>query len=221
LTQGNCIGKMNAFVNKRQRLFVAPAAAGATEVIPKSRYQQRFFPHLYFMPSLKTSLLQEPCTVIAVIQRVSQASVVAGSHCAKIDRGALILIGVARNDEAAQAEELASRVAHLRIFEDREGKMNLSLLDVKGAALVVSQFTLTATTDRGRRPGFDQAAPAPQARFLYEHFVAQLQHAGVPTQTGVFGAHMAVQLTNDGPVTLIVKSKSELAAATERKGKSL
>ncbi len=158
--------------------------------------------------------------MIAVIQRVSQASVVAGSHGAKIDRGALILIGVARNDEAAQAEELASRVAHLRFFEDREGKMNLSLLDVKGAALVVSQFTLTATTDSGRRPGFDQAAPAPQAKSIYEHFVAQLQQAGVPTQTGVFGAHMAVQLTNEGPVTVIVKSKATRAASTEKKGKS-
>ncbi len=155
--------------------------------------------------------------MIAVVQRVSQASVVAGSYSAHIDRGVLILIGVARNDAAAQAEELAAKVAHLRIFEDPKGKMNLSLLDVKGAALVVSQFTLTANTDRGRRPGFDQAAPAVQASALYEHFVAHLQAAGVPTQTGVFGAPMAVQLTNDGPVTLILKSKG--VPATEMKGK--
>ncbi len=156
--------------------------------------------------------------MIAVVQRVSRACVVAESYCAKIERGVLVLIGVARNDEAAQAEELALKVARLRIFEDRQGKMNLSVLDVKGAALVVSQFTLTADTDRGRRPGFDQAAPAAEARVLYEHFVARLQAAGVPTQTGVFGAHMDVQLTNDGPVTLIVKSKPR---ATGMKGKSL
>jgi D-tyrosyl-tRNA(Tyr) deacylase len=151
----------------------------------------------------------------AVLQRVNQASVqVAGaeketsSRLGTIGRGLLILLGVGRDDDSQDAARLADRSARLRIFEDEQGKMNRSLLDVKGSALVVSQFTLCADTSRGLRPSFEPAAAPDQAQRLYEHFVRELQGLGVETQSGRFGAHMRVQLENDGPVTIILESRT-------------
>lgn len=138
-----------------------------------------------------------------LLQRVTRASVtVDGIVCGKIDGGLLALVGVAKTDTAAQADQLAEKVANLRIFSDAQGKMNLSVLDMGGAVLAVSQFTLYGNCHKGRRPGFDQAAGAELARELYEYFVAALRELAVPVETGVFQAHMEVALVNDGPVTL-------------------
>jgi D-tyrosyl-tRNA(Tyr) deacylase len=143
----------------------------------------------------------------AVVQRVSQAKVeVDGAVAGEIGVGLLVLLGVAKGDTAADAEFLAEKIAGMRIFSDDAGKMNHSLAEAGGAILAVSQFTLYGDCRKGRRPSFDFAAPAEQARALYEHFVAALRRAGVPVETGVFQAHMAVSLINDGPVTLIVES---------------
>jgi len=125
----------------------------------------------------------------------------------QIGRGLLILLGVARGDTAAEAGKLARKVAELRIFPDEEGRFNLSLLDVGGEALVVSQFTLLADTRRGRRPSFEEAAPPQEAEPLVGEFMAALREAGVPVQCGIFGAHMQVELVNDGPVTIILDSE--------------
>lgn len=143
----------------------------------------------------------------AVIQRVTYAKVeVDGAVTGEIGPGALVLLGVSRADGAKDAEFLAGKVVQLRIFNDDAGKMNRSLLDTGGAMLAVSQFTLYGDCRKGRRPSFDDAAPVDQARQLYEHFVAAARQLGVHVETGVFQAHMAVTLLNDGPVTLIVES---------------
>lgn len=141
----------------------------------------------------------------AVVQRVSEAAVmVNGEVISAISRGLLIFLGVTHSDGEEEAAYLARKIAGLRVFEDAEGKMNLSLADVGGQALVVSQFTLYADTRKGRRPSFIDAARPEQAEPLIERFVAYLRHQGIPTQTGRFQAHMAVRLCNDGPVTLIL-----------------
>ncbi len=143
----------------------------------------------------------------AVVQRVRNAKVeVDGSVVGEIGPGLLVLLGVAKNDTPVAAEFLADKITGLRIFADDAGKMNRSLLDAGGALLAVSQFTLYGDCRKGRRPSFDSAAPAEQARALYEHFVAAARRTGVPVETGVFQATMAVSLINDGPVTLILES---------------
>jgi D-tyrosyl-tRNA(Tyr) deacylase len=142
----------------------------------------------------------------AVLQRVSQASVsVDGEIVSEIGEGLLILLGIAPEDTVGIAEKLADKVAHLRIFEDDADKMNLSLLDVNGQALVVSQFTLYADTSRGRRPSFIGAAQPEIAEPLVESFAEMLAERGVPTQMGIFGARMDVALVNDGPVTIVME----------------
>ncbi len=144
----------------------------------------------------------------AVLQRVTQARVtVDGNITGEIAAGLLVLLGVSKLDGEADAEFLVRKIAHLRIFEDEHGKMNRSLLDAGGALLVVSQFTLYGDCRKGRRPSFDDAAGAGQARALYEHFVALARRDGIRVETGIFQAHMAVSLVNDGPVTLIVESR--------------
>ena len=141
-----------------------------------------------------------------VIQRVTQASVsVDGQVVGRCGPGFCILIGVKVGDTQAEAKWLANKAANLRVFEDAEGKMNLSLLDVKGEALVVSQFTLYANAQQGRRPDFINAARPEEAEPLVRYFVDQLRAEGVPTQTGVFRAMMQVEIHNDGPVTIIVE----------------
>jgi D-tyrosyl-tRNA(Tyr) deacylase len=138
-----------------------------------------------------------------LLQRVSRASVtVDGQVISKIGAGLLILAGVGHGDGEPQAELLAEKVANLRIFEDAQGKTNLSVLDVRGEAIVVSQFTLYADARKGRRPSFTDAAPPEAAEPLVERFMELLRSHGVPTQTGKFGAHMEVEIHNDGPVTV-------------------
>lgn len=142
----------------------------------------------------------------AVLQRVKRASVtVDGEVVAEIGKGLLILLGIAPEDSMNVAEQLADKIAHLRIFEDEAEKLNLSLLDVDGAAIVVSQFTLFADTSRGRRPSFIGAAKPDLAAPLVDAFAKMLADQGVPTQKGVFGAHMDVELVNDGPVTIMME----------------
>jgi len=139
----------------------------------------------------------------ALIQRVSQASVtVEGQTISRIGNGLLILLGVGQGDGEEQAAFLAEKIAHLRIFEDDQGKTNLSVLDVSGEAIVVSQFTLYADTRKGRRPSFTDAAQPDVAAPLVTRFAELLRSHGVPTQTGQFGAHMLVEIHNDGPVTV-------------------
>ncbi len=139
----------------------------------------------------------------ALIQRVSQASVtVEGEVIGQTGPGLLILICAMQGDTEAQADHLAARIAKLRIFRDEAGKMNRSLKDSGGGALVVSQFTLAADTARGNRPGFSSAAPPAEGERLYEYFAAQLAAQGIAVETGRFGADMAVALVNDGPVTI-------------------
>jgi D-tyrosyl-tRNA(Tyr) deacylase len=141
--------------------------------------------------------------VRALLQRTSQASVRIGEDVvASIGPGLVILVGVSHDDDAAIADALARRVTELRIFRVAEGRTNLSLTDVRGEVLVVSQFTLFADTSRGRRPGFTDAAPPEQAQRLYERFVAALREHDVRVETGRFGAEMAVSLVNDGPFTI-------------------
>ncbi len=141
-----------------------------------------------------------------VVQRVSQASVsVGGEVVGAIRRGVVVLVGVTHGDTEEQAEWLARKITGLRIFEDNEGKMNAGLLDVDGAALVISQFTLYADARKGRRPGFTDAAPPEVAEPLVEHFTQALRGHGVPVETGVFGAHMLVEIHNDGPVTILLE----------------
>ena len=141
----------------------------------------------------------------AVVQRVSRAAVrVNGNTVAEIDAGLCVLLGVAQGDDDAGVERLAGKVARLRIFPDDAGRFDRSLIDVAGAALVVSQFTLVADTEKGNRPSFTEAASPGEAEPLYERFCAELRSLGVPVQQGVFGARMEVELVNDGPVTIIV-----------------
>lgn len=140
-----------------------------------------------------------------VIQRVRRGRVeVAGETVAEIGSGLVILVGVGPEDGEEQAAYLAEKIAHLRIFADDQGKTNLSCLDVGGQAIVVSQFTLYADTRKGRRPSFINAAPPEVAEPLVERFAALLQAEGIPTQTGVFGASMLVEIENDGPVTIVI-----------------
>jgi D-tyrosyl-tRNA(Tyr) deacylase len=142
----------------------------------------------------------------AVLQRVRRARVeVEGQTVAEISGGLLILLGVGPEDTEQNAAALARKIANLRIFADLEGKMNLSLLDVAGAAIVVSQFTLFADIRKGNRPAFVSAGAPEHARVLCDRFAALLAAQGVPTQTGEFGAHMQVELINDGPVTILME----------------
>ena len=139
----------------------------------------------------------------ALLQRVTRAEVrVDGELAGRIGPGLVVLLGVGRDDDEAVAEALARKVAELRVFADEAGRTNRSLLDVDGAALVVSQFTLFADTRRGRRPGFTDAAPPDVGERLYERFAAALRGLGVAVETGRFGATMAVELVNDGPFTI-------------------
>lgn len=142
-----------------------------------------------------------------LLQRVSRAAVrVGGAVKGEIGPGLLLFVGVAPNDTEQQAKALAEKVAGLRIFSDPDGKMNLSVLDVKGAALVVSQFTLYGDCSKGRRPSFIGAAGPEQANALYLKFTDFLRDLGVPVETGQFQAHMEVELLNDGPVTLMLEA---------------
>lgn len=143
----------------------------------------------------------------AVLQRVSRASVtVEDQIIGRIDRGLVILLGVAQGDDEASAQLLAKKIAGLRIFADAQSKFNLSLLEAGGQALVVSQFTLLADARKGRRPSFDHAAPPAAAELLVDRFCQLLRDEGVPVEAGRFGAHMAVEIHNDGPVTIILDS---------------
>ena len=143
----------------------------------------------------------------AVIQRVEKGRVtVEGRLVAEIGRGLVILLGVGPNDREENARTLARKIALLRIFEDSQGKMNLSVLDIKGEAIAVSQFTLYADTRKGNRPAFTDAAPPALAKPLCERFVQLLREQGVPAQEGEFGAHMVVEITNDGPVTIVLET---------------
>jgi D-aminoacyl-tRNA deacylase len=142
-----------------------------------------------------------------VLQRVSRAEVrVDGRPVASAGRGLLVLIAVGIDDAEDEPRKLAEKVQHLRIFEDEDGKMNRSIADVRGEAVVVSQFTLYGDTSRGRRPSWIKAAPPEVANGKIEQFAAALAALGVPVQTGVFRAHMEVELVNDGPVTLVLEA---------------
>jgi D-aminoacyl-tRNA deacylase len=143
--------------------------------------------------------------VRAVVQRVSSARVVVdGEAVGEIGPGLCVLLGVARVDREEDAERLAGRIARLRIFENKEGRFDRSLLDTGGEALVVSQFTLIADTAKGNRPSFTDAAPPELAELLYERFCEALRGLGVMVETGAFGARMEVELVNDGPVTIVL-----------------
>ena len=144
----------------------------------------------------------------AVVQRVRQSSVnVKGETVGKIGRGLLVLLGVAAGDSTDDADFMANKIVHLRIFEDENGKMNRSLHDVGGEMLVVSQFTLLGDCHKGRRPSFINAAKPDRATELYEYFVKKTREQGITVQTGQFRAMMEVELINDGPVTLIIESR--------------
>lgn len=148
----------------------------------------------------------------AVVQRVKEASVtVEGQVYSAIGPGFLILLGITHSDGDAEAAFLARKIASLRVFEDAGGKLNLSLVETGGAALVVSQFTLYADTRKGRRPSFTDAARPEQAQTLYERFCRLLATENVPVQQGLFGAHMEVALVNDGPVTIWLDTATMLA----------
>jgi D-aminoacyl-tRNA deacylase len=147
----------------------------------------------------------------AVVQRVSEASVrVEGQVVGACGRGAVVLLGVADGDDDAAAERLARKIARLRIFENEEGRFDLSLLDIGGAALAVSQFTLIADTQKGNRPSFTAAAPPEAAEPLYERFCEALEREGVTVARGVFGARMELALVNEGPVTIVLDVGSAL-----------
>ncbi|MDR0557092.1 MAG: D-tyrosyl-tRNA(Tyr) deacylase [Treponema sp.] len=142
----------------------------------------------------------------AVVQVVKNASVsVAGTIVGRCEKGLLVYLGVAKGDSREAASFLAEKIAGLRIFDDAEGKMNLSVKDIGGGALVVSQFTLLADIRKGKRPSYSAAADPQTARDLYEHFMAELRKRGAPCESGVFQAHMEVAYTNDGPVTIILE----------------
>jgi len=144
----------------------------------------------------------------AVVQRVSRARVVVdGRVSGEIGAGVLVLLGVGRNDTAETAAFMAEKITTLRIFADAQGKMNLSVVDTGGAALVVSQFTLYGDARGQRRPSYLQAAPPEEANRLYEEFCRELRAHSIRVETGVFQAHMAVELTNDGPVTILLDSE--------------
>ena len=147
----------------------------------------------------------------AVVQRVSRSSVtVEGEVVGKIDRGLLVLLGVEKNDGEDDLRYMVDKVSGLRIFEDDNDKMNLSLLDVGGSMLVVSQFTLLGDCRRGKRPSFIEAAPPEIAEQTYEHFVKEVRSKGIHVECGRFRTHMHVELVNDGPVTILLESKKLL-----------
>lgn len=144
----------------------------------------------------------------ALLQRVSQASVTIDEQIVgQIGRGLLVLLGVGQDDSQVQVKTLADKIVHLRIFEDSQGKMNRSLLDIGGEVLVVSQFTLYADTRKGRRPSFTDAAPPALAQPIVEQFKNTLAAYGLKIESGVFGAHMHIELLNDGPVTIWLDSE--------------
>lgn len=141
-----------------------------------------------------------------LIQRVAHAKVdIDGKTVGIIGAGALVFVGITHNDTPAQATWLANKLVHLRIFADEHGKMNQSLIEKKYPALIISQFTLYADCNEGRRPSFTHAAPPEIAKPLYEHFIKEVQHGGIIVETGVFGAEMKVSLVNDGPFTLVLE----------------
>jgi D-tyrosyl-tRNA(Tyr) deacylase len=144
----------------------------------------------------------------AVVQRVSRASVkINGEFTGKIAEGLLVLLGVAHEDTESDADYLAAKIIGLRVFEDQEGKMNRSVLDIGGAVLAVSQFTLFGDARRGKRPSFDAAARPEQARALYEYFVQRIRALGLRCETGRFQEMMEVELVNQGPVTILLDSQ--------------
>jgi len=148
--------------------------------------------------------------VKALLQRVTEASVsVAGEVVGRIGEGLVVFVGVADGDAQKDAQFLAQRTVNLRIFSDKEGRFNLSVLDIKGELLVVSQFTLLADTRKGRRPSFIEAAPPAQAEQLFEQFVQQVRTTGLKVETGRFQQHMRVEIHNDGPVTILLDSKDK------------
>jgi D-tyrosyl-tRNA(Tyr) deacylase len=143
----------------------------------------------------------------ALIQRVKHAKVVvAGSTVGEIQQGLLVFLGIHRDDQLSHIDYLVKKISHLRIFEDDKSKMNLSVLDIGGSVLVVSQFTLYADTKRGHRPDFIVAAPPDMAKSFYEIFIEKMKNTGLYTQAGVFAADMQVSLQNDGPVTIIMNT---------------
>lgn len=142
----------------------------------------------------------------ALIQRVKRASVTINSKkISEIGNGLLVLLGVEKGDEAINADKLADKLVHLRIFEDENEKMNKSLLDINGEMLIVSQFTLCGDCKKGTRPSFDKSAPPQIANELYEYFIEKVKEYSIPVQTGRFGAMMDVELINDGPVTFMIE----------------
>ncbi|EPR13174.1 D-aminoacyl-tRNA deacylase [Ruminiclostridium papyrosolvens] len=146
----------------------------------------------------------------AVVQRVKKSTVTVSEKIAgSIGQGLMVLLGVGKEDDDRDIEYLSDKILNLRIFEDENGKMNKSLVDIGGQLLVVSQFTLFGDCRKGRRPGFDKAAKPEIAKELYERFVIKCREAGVVTETGIFQADMLVDISNDGPVTLILDSKKE------------
>jgi D-aminoacyl-tRNA deacylase len=146
----------------------------------------------------------------AVVQRVTRAEVrIDGQVVGRIDSGMVVLLGIGKDDTEGAGAALAEKIASLRVFDDGEGKMNRSILETGGQVLCVSQFTLYGDCRKGRRPSYDQAAPPEQAQVLYESFVASMRKLGIHTETGRFRAMMAVELVNDGPVTLLLDSNRE------------
>ncbi|MGQ9623077.1 MAG: D-aminoacyl-tRNA deacylase [Candidatus Caldatribacteriaceae bacterium] len=144
----------------------------------------------------------------AVVQRVKKASVkVNGKIVGSINQGLLVFLGVGKEDNERDLEFMVRKISHLRVFEDSTGKMNLSVRDVGGAVLCVSQFTLYGDCRRGLRPSFDEAALPDQAQYYYEAFLGHLKKEGIPVESGVFGAFMEVELLNDGPVTILLDSR--------------
>lgn len=142
-----------------------------------------------------------------VIQRVKNASVTIDNELfSSIAQGYLILFGAEKGDVTSQADWLANKVCALRCFSDEQGKMNLSIKDIKGEMLIVSQFTLCGNINKGTRPSFDNAMPPIEAKEMYEYFISKVKEQNIPVQTGVFGAHMEVNLLNDGPVTFVVEA---------------
>lgn len=146
----------------------------------------------------------------AVLQRVLSASVIVdGEEISRISKGIAVLLGVGKDDTDADVSKMADKIAKLRIFEDENQRMNLSVQDIEGEILVVSQFTLYGDCKKGRRPGFDQAAPPKEADKLYKCFVEKLSEMGIPVQTGKFQAKMIYNIENDGPVTLMIDTKGK------------
>ncbi len=147
--------------------------------------------------------------MIVCLQRVARAQVtVHGTIVGKIGKGLLLLLGIEKTDTQVQVQRMAEKIAFFRVFEDSASKMNLSVQDVKGSVLVVSQFTLVGSTKKGRRPSFENAAPPEQAKTLYEFFINEFKQRAIPTENGIFGAMMEVELINNGPVTFILEEKT-------------